>query len=433
MIVGGRMNKYLKNLYNQLYFLDEEERQKIVDDITKKINKQLADGKSEKEALKKIGSIDKIVEKACHDRGLDMEYCLRETLLDKDINNVSKIIANFIREILKVIQKVKLGFSLESFLEVIIKIIVLIFLFVVIKLPFIALEGLSILINRFIFYPFNNTFDLVVNIIISFVYIFICVILTLKVFGTYKPKLKKIVSEKEVEKIDKEYNWLELIIRIVIYIIILIPLVLLTVICFIILIETSYLVSRGIDLIGIPILLAGLFGLLCSLTGTIKDSLNHKKRSYLFPTCFSIGVFIVGVIVTVYDLNRFIYPLGLESSSIGLKEEEKTITLSDFNSRIKVNNGNYEVLLDNNLSDNQVRVVVSYYDDYIDVNYYERKDNEFNYLVFDQKLDKDINYLKVTENIINDLKNGYIFNYSNVLKIKVKVYANERLKHNLES
>ena len=119
--------------------------------------------------------------------------------------------------------------------------------------------------------------------------------MTLKIFGKYKVREKKEVDSKIINQVDKEYDWLDIMIRIVIYILILVPLLILATINLIGIIGTSYLVARGIKMIGVPIMLAGLFGLLVSLIATIRDSLNHNRRSYLLAIFVTIIIFIVGI------------------------------------------------------------------------------------------------------------------------------------------
>ena len=426
------MHSFLRKLRRRLNFLDEKERDKVRNTYRDKINEEIKKGKKEKDAVNSLGSLDKVVKKVCQEHNIDYDYCHRQNNFDKDVTNLSNVIAEFLRDIIRIVRKVKLSTSLESFLEVVIKVIVLVLLFVVAKLPFILLESLAGFINRFVFYPFNSTFDMAVNLILSLAYLVVCVIMTLKVFGTYQVKEKRQVKEEELEKVDKEYNWLDFIVRLVIYLVILIPLALLALVDLFILTVSAYLVARGIDMIGIPIMLAGIFGLLFALFAIIRDCLYRKRRSYLLAIMLSVLVFITGIFITINDFSKFQYPNNLDLSSIKITEEEKTIELNDVDSRIYVNNGDYEVLLDNNLIDGEIRVVVNYYDQYIDVNYYQEEKNNVNYLVFDYKLDDKITYSNITENVIKDLKKGYIFNYSNVKKIKVKVYANDRTKLNLE-
>ncbi len=419
------MEKYLDKLNDELYFLDEQERQKVLERY-----KKIVYGKTYKDIVKEIGSVDVVVKKICSEYNLNYKYYIRRNKFDTDVLNLTKIIANFIRDIIKIIKKYTYTHTLESFLEVCIKLIALIVLFAFLKLPCILLESFGNSVNKLLFYPYNTSFDTILNILISFIYLIGCVILIIKVFGTYK-KEEKILKE-EVKQTDKEYNWLEFIIRIIIYLIILIPLCILGLNTLLGLILSIYLVISGIKIFGIVILLIGLLGLIYTLFITIKDSLNNKSRSFLSMIIISIIIFLLGIGITIYNFNEFKYPNGLDQSSLVKITEEKKITLDDINTNIILSKGNYEVITDDNLTNNEIRVEVSYYDDYVDVLYHQEKVNDTNYLVFRTTKDDKVDLSSKINNIIKDMKKGYIFNYSNVDKIHIKIYANNEVKNNIE-
>ena len=75
---------------------------------------------------------------------------------------------------------------------------------------------------------------------------------------------------------------------------------------------------------------------------------------------------------------------------------------------------------------------ITYYDEYVDVVYNQVKENDLNQLIFDTKNDKDVNYFDKLNYVFEDLKNGYIFDYANTNKIKVKIYVNEKVKNMIE-
>lgn len=419
------MEKYLDKLNEKLYFLDEEERQKVLDRY-----KNLVNGKTYKDIVQEIGSVDVVVKKICCEYNLNYQYYIRRNRFDADVLNLTKIIANFIRDIMRIIKKYTYTHTLESFLEVCIKLITLIILFALLKLPCILLESFGNYVNKLFFYPYNTSFDTILNLIISFIYLIGCVILIVKVFGTYKREEK--VLKEEPKQSDKEYNWLEFIIRIIIYLIILIPLCILGLSILLGLIISIYLVISGIKIFGIIILLMGLLGLIYTLFQTIKDSLNNKNRSFLPMIITSTIIFILGIGFTIYNFSKFKYPNSLEKSSLVMITEEKKITLDDTNTNIILSKGNYEVITDDNLTDNEIRVEVSYYDDYVDVLYHQEKVEDINYLVFRTTKDDKVDFSSKINNIIKDLKKGYIFNYSNVDKINIKIYANNEVKNNIE-
>ncbi len=419
------MKRYLDNLNDSLFFLAPPERQKVLGKYEK-----IVDGKTYKEIVQEIGSVDDVVKKICSEYNLNYHYYIRKNKFDNDVTNLTNIIANFIRDIIKIIRKYTYTHTLESFLEVCIKLITLIILFALLKLPCILLESLGNYVNKLLFYPYNVSFDTFLNIIISFCYLIGCVILIIKVFGTYKPGAKSL--EAETKHNEKEYNWLEFMIRLLIYLIILIPLCIVGLSVLVGLIISLYLVISGIKVFGISVLLIGLLGLIYTLFQQVKDSLNHKTSSLLSMIIISISVFLLGIGLTIHNFSQFKFPNSLEKSSLLKITEEEAITLDDSNTKIILSQGNYEIIADDSLSDNEIRAEVSYYDDYVDVLYHQEKVDNINYLVFRTTKDEQVDLAKKFKNIVKDLKRGYVFNYSNVNKMSIKIYANSEVKNNME-
>ena len=167
------------------------------------------------------------------------------------------MLGNFIRDIMKIVRKTRLQHNLQSFLEASVKLIYLVIVFTLIKLPFILFEKILYSINNFLFYPYEDTFNVCSDFILSIVYFIICIIITLRTFGDYRIKNKKIVDEEKVNNIDKEYNWLDLIIRLFIYVIILVPIGILIILSIALACLLLYLFTTGINIIGLPIMLFG--------------------------------------------------------------------------------------------------------------------------------------------------------------------------------
>lgn len=419
------MKKYLDSLNTNLSFLDVEERQKILDKYEKFIT-----GKTYKEIVREIGPVEDVVKQICTEYNINYHYYIHQTRFDIDVTNITKIITNFIRDIGKIIRKYTYTHTLESFLEVCIKLITLVVIFGLLKLPCILLESFGNNVNKIFFYPYQASFDTVLNLLISFSYLIGCVILFIKVFGTYKPSTEPL--EEEIKQNDKNYNWLEFIIRLIIYLIILIPLSLVGLSILVAFIISLYLVVSGIKLYGIVILLIGLLGLIYTIFRQVIDSLNHKNHSSLSMILISTTIFLLGIGLTIYNCSQFKYPTSLEKSSLEKITEEQTIILDDPNTNIILSHGNYEIIVDDTLNNNEIRVEVSYYDDYVDVLYHQEKVKDINYLVFKTTKDEQINLSKKYNNIIKDLKRGYVFNYSNVQNMNIKIYANSAIRNNID-
>ena len=392
-------------LRNRLSFLESKEIEKVI--------KKYEDSKLD---------IDDIVKEVCKEHNINYEQV--DNNFDKSVSNISSIISKYIKDIIKIVRKSVYGRNLESTLEIIVKIIIYILFILILKLPFIIFEGITRGINNTLFYPFEEAFNSAENIIYSLIYLLMCVTILIKMFGNSKIPKKKSVSKAIIDSVDKEYKWIDFIIKIIIYSLVLLPLILLVIVSFIFVIITIYLFIKGINLSGLTILFIGLASMLITIINMIKDSLKHKIKSRLFQMVICSIVFISGVFITFYNLNRFETPKNLEKSVVKTISEDINIKLDSLDTKIYIRKGNYELITDETLEEGNIKVEVTYYDDYVDVVYNQQKNNEKNYLIFKTVEDEPVNGKVILKNIYKDLKNGYIFNYSDVKNMSIKIYGN---------
>ena len=146
----------------------------------------------------------------------------------------------------------------------------------------------------------------------------------------------------------------------------------------------------------------------------------------------SIVIICIGLITSLFNYKNFDYYNELSKSSSKIVKDEVKIELSKLNSKIELFKGNYEIIEDNTLIGTNVKVEVEYYDDYVDIEYYQKEIDETNYLVLQSKPDSKPRYRKIVSNLIKDLKNKKVFNYGNSRRFKVTVYANKEVKEVLE-
>ncbi len=423
------MEEYLNVLSNRLTFLDNKEKEKVLKKYKDIIESKNNENKNYNEIVKDIGSIDSVVKKECKLRNINYEYYIRSNNFDKNVTNISNIASDFIKETIVAIRTVVSKNNLSSFLQCVVKIIVLILLFTLFKLPFILLRNFMYYVNNIVFYPMHGLFNDVSDVFLGLIYLLVCITWALKIFGNYKVSEKKEVNRNKIKKnVDKDYNWLNIIIRILIYLILLIPLGLLMLGSLILLSLCIYLVLIGIKIIGLSILFFSLFALFTCIFMSIKNSLNSTKEAKILPLILCILLFFVGIFTTVVDLTKFKHPDNLSESCIKSITEIKSLELNEDVDEIAVLDGDYELLKDDNLVDNQVRFEVTYYDDYVDVEYMQEK----NKLIFKTILDSNIDYSNKYKSVYTDLKNGYIFNYSQLNKISIKVYVNENTLNKLK-
>ena len=394
-------------LSKRLSFLNEKELKKVIDKYS---NSKL--------------SVDVIVKEVCKDYNVNYDY-IDKSIFDKSITNISGIISEYIKQIIKIVRKSIYSRNLESSLEAIVKIIVFILSILFIKLPFIIVENIFNFINSTLFYPFNDTFDMASNFILSIIYLLICITLLVKFFGNYRISEKKEVPKEKIDSVEKEYKWLDFVIRIVIYVVILIPLFILCLISFVCFIASVILLFKGINILGLVILFMGLVLLISTIINLLKNSLYGKNKSNIFQICVSSIIVFTGLFISIYNLNSFKTVKTLEGSVIKEKIEDITLKLDSLNTKIYISKGDYEFIVDDSIEVDNIKVEATYYDDYVDVVYNQQKEGDNYYLIFKTNKDKKINNRLVISNIYKDLKNGYLFNYSNVNNIKLKIYGNE--------
>lgn len=424
------MEEYIHALEIRLTFLNKEEKEKVLDKYNNIINDKLKEGKTSNEIIKEIGNVDDVIKKECSKRNINYEYYIRSNNFDKNVTNISNIISNFIKDIIVVLRTTLLKNNLSSFLQCIVKIIVLILLFTLFKLPFIVISNFMYYINNIIFYPMHGVFNNISDIFLGIIYLLICITWTLKIFGNYTISQKKETDVKEIKKsVDKDYNWLNMIVRLLVYFILLIPLSILILASLLLFIFSVYLVLNKVKIVGISILFLSLTFLFSTMFYLIKSSINSTKETKIFPLVISILFFIVGIFTTIVDLSKFKYSANLNSSSIKNITENRQITLYDSTNNVEIINGTYDLLKDDNLIDNEIRFEVTYYDDYVDVEYKQENGK----LIFKSILDSDIDYISKFKSMYKDIKNGYIFNYSGLNRISVKIYGNENTINRLNN
>ena len=405
----------IKDIDNIFYFLSKTEIDKIKD--------KYKDTKLSK---------DEVIKEICKDYNLDYEKTIRRNNLDKDITNVSLLISNFIRDIIKLFRKTVYNRKLESILESIVKLIVFIIIIMVIKIPFIGIDYLVKYFSNMLFYPFQYSIRYISSLFVSLIYMLICITCGLKLFGNYRGIEKKIIDENKIKSVDEEYKYLDKLIRIVIYLAVLIPLFILLIVCIILFILSVYIVITGVKLIGVSIIFLGLIMILISVIKLFRDGLNNKKDSRLLKLSVSSLVFIFGCLYTVYNFSTFKTNEDFNYSEMDTVTDSLELKLDDINTKVLVRNGNYELVKDSTLQDNNIRIEATYYDDYVDILYGQEKIGEINVLRFSPISDDNIDYFKFFNVVHKDLKKGYIFNYSDVKKINIKVYANEEVISKIE-
>lgn len=325
--------------------------------------------------------------------------------------------------------KNKLG---VTFFEILLKILILIMAFMVLKLPFIILEEGIETVSDLLFYPFNNSLNVIFEYIISVIYLALCIAASIYLFKGYFTKDTNVVladkkEDKKEEETLKKPNYAIMIIKMIIMVVVMIPMLLLNILFLLLTVLAIYLVFKGVALVGLSILLLSLSLLSGVMTATLSDAIDNKNRSHLFALTISIISLIIGIVLFVNDLMSYNYPKTLEDSHFPTLTE--TIDLEvDKETNLYFPNGKAEYIIDDSIKDNIILLEVTYYDDFVDI-IVERQlgEEKNNFVVMSRDDDLDVSdYVFMYETILEDLKDNNLFKYDDLDQYKVTVYCNTK-------
>ena len=153
------MSDFLEKLETKIDALDEKERKKIIKNYQVMIEEKMNEGLTEKEAIKSFGNVDDIAKEICSDYHVNLVN--RKVTLKDKINKGVHIGAEFLAEtcqdVIDYSKEATKDKPLVTLFELILKIIILLVLFTLYKIPFVIIyTGLDFVFSM-LFYPFNFT------------------------------------------------------------------------------------------------------------------------------------------------------------------------------------------------------------------------------------------------------------------------------------
>lgn len=445
------MNEFINKLENKLMILEEAERNKIIKKYQKEIEKNVKDGMSESEAIESLGDFDSIVDKVYAEYHINDKYKKDNKSLGQKFNDFisssAEFLTEFCQDLITYAKNNTKDKPLETFFEILLKILLLVMAFMIIKIPFIILEEFFAWIFGLLFYPFNYVLSGIATFILAIIYFVCCVLLGIATFKNYygnspkkeDKKRKKetvVTSEQEEDKnvVYKTYtNYAFIILKVFLYIVIIIPLIFLNIAFLVLAAFAGFLVFKGVNLVGLAILLIGLFLIILTVTNYITDALDNKPKNHTFALIISVISLIVGVILFTDSLFKFNYPKTLEDSWFRATNETTLLTV-DKKTDITAVDGNINMKIDNSLIDNEILLEVTYYDELVDIIIERYEGKEKNYILI-YTADNDISFgtfKYLYESTIKDLKDDNIFNYKDLKRFEVNVFCNETTKELLK-
>lgn len=455
------MNKkeFIKELTKKLQVLEENEIKDIIDEYSGIIDEKVKHGKKEEEAVKDFGNISELAEEILSAYKINPNYkndSVKNIVNDCEVlikKGASKL-TDFSKKVAEDLQKDDSKFNIETMFEIIIKVFIMLLIFALIRIPFDILFGLGSGILGIAFYPLDVVLIAIWRVIIIIANLLVCVLIFITMFKKYfngsdttekvvrghkttgKTVKKKIKNEtdKEEYKEEKNSNYEGSITRVVmailkVFVVIcfIIPLVFTNIGIYIALSVVIFAVIKGIEIIGLAILLAGLAVIVSHILSIIYDSVFNRRKIYTYPFIIGTVLMVVGGLVFFEEALNFNY----NNSAPETKFAKKTITYEEKISKdtdINVNFGSKSYIEDNDLEDNQIVIEVTYFKDLIDAEKVSYNDGRKIVIDIDHK---NYNYhfkmnREMYKLVISNLKDNEIYNYTKLFETDVKIYANNK-------
>ncbi len=429
------MEQFLEKLESHLTVLETSEQRKIIKRFQKEIEEKIKDGMTEEEAIKSLGTIESIVSEIYEEYHLDKKNLSEKNTVGKSFNNGMRKCANFLSDTCAEIAYYVTHISnqaLETFFEVLLKVIVLIIAILFLKVPFLLVENLLHFGLKFLFYPFDVILIKLSSFVIAIIYLLVCISLAIMMFKGYVKKNEKSEEERvdikdknKTEKIkssETARNYAYIMVKVFLYIIFIIPMICITLTLLLLTALALFFVYKGVSMIGLVVIFVGLLFLSIIVTTSITDSLDNRSRSHTLGLIVTVVSLISGTILFADNLMGFDYPKALEKSSFDPYKETTTIELTEESVFYNLN-GKISYVLDNSIQDNQVLIELSYYDELYDVIIKSEGNNLWLYTVRDEWEVADLHYLY--QNVFNDLANNKIYDYKNLSNLDIVIYVNE--------
>lgn len=381
--------------------------------------------------------------------------CNLDDLINKDITQIEdlssskKILTNFIKSIgdgiTKTIKMIE-NFSFKDLVKFIIQILVIVLVIAICRIPFSLVEDavyniLSEYQNNVICNVFLTFFEFIISIgysvfaIITFFYIYKVKFLNEAEIIKQENNAKTSDTNKQIKSSDKyiiksnKMTILEFLTMLLIWflkfmvIVFMIPTLislLTTIVCFTLFIVLLFkgLLLTGPILITISLIVFGVV-LLEIMFNFIVNKKSTYKRVFI-AMISSIAVFGIGVLFSmIYFSNLKL--MDRPSPKFKNKKMEQVISMND-SLFIHNYNGNINYEVDPNMSNDEVKLVLSYYSNTITPKVNKNDDNTYSIGVIQSKYFRMQDY---TDDIINNLKKKRVYTYYGVNDINVSVFSSE--------
>lgn len=465
------MNKkdFIKELEKRLEILDEKEIKDIVNEYKDIIDEKVKSGKSEEEAVSEFGSIDELVTEVLKAYKINPKYSssnkdgLKEARENCEgwIKETAKTLSDTAKGIYDGLKKSNNDISIELVFELIIKFILMLIILAILTLPFGIINSLGESIFNMAFYPADEVLGIVWRLFTSILYFGVCILIFIAMFKEYVNYNQDAVSVKETKssnnkKKDKEEviekkesdtknvtnqkpvkcnrnsgmnSVLSVLYKLFMVFVFLIPLWFMQLGLVVGLAVTIYYACIGINIWGLVVVMIGLvIG-----TGWATDifmQLTFKiKKIHFYPAFVSLLVICIGSLIFAGNILSFNYiDEAPKNTDFGYKTKVKEFTLNTL-APISTSEYDTEYVVDPKLEDNEIRTEFTYYVNFRSVDGisldYNTNSNIYS-LSYVEYGKTDFNDFKDSYNLlIDNLKDGEIYNYEKLSDVSIKIFANE--------
>lgn len=481
------MNKdeFLEELEKKLSILNEKERQDIIDEYKDTISEKIKHGQTEEEAVSDFGDLDELVSEILDAYKINPKYNQKEegafskfTLEgEKIIKKGANKLADLTRGFADTIKNNDTEMNLNLAFEIIIKVFFALILLAILTLPFRFFMNLGFSFAETFFSPISLLIKIVIFILFIALYLSVGLLIIVTLFKQYFKKDENNDILKEDSEENKEKNETKekanktkekpvkiihkngptvgsvilLIVKVWVAIFILFPLFCIDGATVLGLILSIFYWIKGINLLGLTLLLLGISSIFIWFTILIFNLTFSKGKINIIP-------FFIGLIISVFGVLFFIDMLTnieyIDEAPKSYKIETTTKTFTtDKNIYIDYKlNGDITKKTDNKMKDNKIKLNISYNNESTDINIYNEPNYKFpsedcaysidkhkcettyNYISLDYDYTNDYNNEKNRYNeFIENLKDNKIYNYSKLSEVDVEIIANDKTMSLIET
>lgn len=481
--------QFLNKLEKELSILDEHEVKDIINEYNDIIEEKIKHGQKEKEAVAEVGDVESLAKDILSAYKVNPNYKKKEgdeftqsakklgedfdSFIKKGAEKATKITQNVVDTMRENNQELTIDFIFELLFKAIAALIIM----AIASLPFMLIRELGTNILEMMIYPLDSILGFCWSVIVGILYVVCCAFIFLAMFKQYftksrsdrekKDKKKepmkknKDASEKEDAKNSKQEekktpeikvqrsttsNTIsDVIVSLVKVFVILISIPLMIWIgcvgfgiAFFI-----YLIIAGFPIYSVLILTIGVFVISLSVLSMIFSLIFNRKKIYVWPFFVGLGVMLVGGFMTFDYVLRFEYIDTLPKNEYQRQVDTIDVTVNENQWPISISTNSgwvSEVVADETLSTNQMKVEVEYYDDFVTMEELsntvesdpicDRDDmgNLTNCFYLYQIRNKNVDgwkvYRKIKPNLIENFQNYKIYSYRDLTVPKITIYVN---------